>query len=82
MISTTREQYELVERDRLISRQVVAELYGLPVADAGEPIFSNPARAVKVNLRRPLPSGNVGETDVYGVQQHGPLLALRLPLPE
>ncbi|WP_042377994.1 DUF4387 domain-containing protein [Streptacidiphilus melanogenes] len=82
VIFSTREQYELVKRDRLISRQVVAELYGLPVADVGEPIFYDPARAVKVNLRRPLPSGNVGETDVYGAQQHGPLLALRLPLPE
>jgi hypothetical protein len=82
VIFTTREQYELVKRGRLISRQVVADLYGVPVADVGEPIFYDPARAVKVNLRRPLPSGNVGETDVYGAQQHGPLLALRLPLPE
>ncbi|WP_042416962.1 DUF4387 domain-containing protein [Streptacidiphilus anmyonensis] len=82
VIFTTRGHYELVKRDRLINRQVVAELYGLPAADVGEPIFYDPARAVKLNLRRPLPSGSVGETDVYGAQQHGPLLTLLLPLPE
>ncbi|SEM81945.1 DUF4387 domain-containing protein [Streptacidiphilus jiangxiensis] len=81
IIFTTRAQYELVKRERLVDRRVVAELYGVPVADVGEPIFYDPARAVKINLRRPLPSGAVGETDVYGAQQHGPLLALRLPVP-
>ena len=81
VIFTAREQYELVKRERLIDRRVVAELYGVPEADVGEPIFYDPARAVKINLRRPLASGDVGETDVYGAQQHGPLLALRLPLP-
>jgi hypothetical protein len=82
VIFTTQAQYELVKRDRLIDRQVVAGLYGVPVGDVGEPIFYDPARAVKINLRRPLTSGNVGETDVYGAQQHGPLLALRLPVLE
>ncbi|RAG85256.1 DUF4387 domain-containing protein [Streptacidiphilus pinicola] len=82
LIFTTRAQYELVKRDRLIGRRVIAELYGVPEADVGEPIFYDPARAVKINLRRPLTSGDVGETDVYGAQQHGPLLALRLPVAE
>jgi hypothetical protein len=35
-----------------------------------------PANAIKATLRRPLASGAVGETDVYGAQQHAPLLKL------
>jgi len=27
-------------------------------------------------MRRPIPSGDAGETDIYGAQQHAPLLSL------
>ncbi|WP_319949525.1 DUF4387 domain-containing protein [Streptomyces halobius] len=81
IIFTGQDQYELVKQRRAISRELVAELYRVPVDDVGEPIFYDPAKAVKINLRRPLVSGNVGERDVYGAQQHGPLLTLRLPTP-
>ena len=36
-------------------------------------------RAVKIVLERPLPSGDLGERDVYGAQQHAPLLGLEVP---
>ncbi|MFF4953346.1 DUF4387 domain-containing protein [Streptomyces chattanoogensis] len=81
IIFTAQAQYDLVKRQRAINRDMVAELYRMPVEDVGEPIFYDPAKAVKINLRRPLVSGNVGERDVYGAQQHGPLLTVRLPTP-
>lgn len=81
VIFTTQDQYDLVKRERAITREAVAQLYRVPVDAVSEPIFYDPARAVKINLRRPLVSGNVGECDVYGAQQHGPLLAMRLPTP-
>ena len=31
-------------------------------------------------IRRLIPSGEIGDTDVYGAQQHAPLLVLELPL--
>ncbi|PWI42943.1 DUF4387 domain-containing protein [Streptomyces sp. ICBB 8177] len=79
IVFTRREQFDLVARERAISKEWVAEAYGVPVADVAEPVYYAPARAVKITLRRPLVSGDIGETDVYGAQQHGPLLALRLP---
>ncbi|MFI9048343.1 DUF4387 domain-containing protein [Streptomyces sp. NPDC053427] len=81
IIFTGQDQYDLVKRQRAINRALVAELYQVAVDDVSEPIFYDPAKAVKINLRRPLVSGNVGESDVYGAQQHGPLLAMRLPTP-
>jgi hypothetical protein len=41
-----------------------------------------PAFAVKITLRRPWPSGAVGETDVYGAQQHVPLAGHAIEWPE
>ena len=38
----------------------------------------DPAKAVKVTIRRPIPSGALGETDVYGAQQHAPLMGLEI----
>jgi hypothetical protein len=39
----------------------------------------DPAYAVKITLRRPWGSGAVGETDVYGAQQHVPIAELDIP---
>jgi len=41
-----------------------------------------PAFAVKVTLKRPWASGAVGETDVYGAQQHVPLARHAIEWPE
>lgn len=34
------------------------------------------ANAVKFSLRRPVVSGSIGDSDVYGAQQHAPLLEM------
>ena len=34
----------------------------------------------KITIKRPICSGNIGETDVYGAQQHAPLLSLSFDL--
>ncbi|MDV2968763.1 DUF4387 domain-containing protein [Nitratireductor aquimarinus] len=39
------------------------------------------ARAFKVTLHRPIAQGNAGEGDMYGCQQHVPLLSLPVTLP-
>jgi hypothetical protein len=35
-----------------------------------------PAHAIKATIVRPMCSGDIRETDVYGAQQHAPLLDL------
>jgi hypothetical protein len=37
-----------------------------------------PSRAIKITIPRARMSGSVGDTDVYGAQQHGPLLEFEL----
>jgi hypothetical protein len=41
-------------------------------------IAYEPARAVKITIPRDVVSGDVGDRDVYGAQQHAPLLDIAL----
>lgn len=65
-----------------LDRATVARLYGLEEKDVVKIIEFDPAYAVKVTLRRPWGSGAVGEHDVYGAQQHVPLMQHAVEWPE
>ena len=38
------------------------------------------ARAFKATVPRVISSGDIGDTDVYGAQQHAPLLDIDIPI--
>ncbi len=73
--------YQLVKQSGLISRELVARLYHLQPQQVVTLVEFDPALAIKFTVVRPVPAGNPGDTDVYGAQQHAPLLALEIPLP-
>lgn len=77
IIFKDRRLYELFKRRRIITARSVAALYNLPVSDVLRVVWFEPAHALKVTIRRPIPSGDPGETDIYGAQQHAPLLGIR-----
>jgi len=55
----------------------IARLYGLSPHEIKVIPFV-PALAIKVVMPRRLVAGEPGDRDVYGAQQHAPLLGLRL----
>ncbi len=57
-----------------------ARLYGVAEARRAVHPLSTPARAFKATLPRLVPAGDIGDTDVYGAQQHAPLLDVDIPL--
>jgi len=59
-----------------ITKEKIAELYRIDESEVLSIIHFDPAYAVKITIVRPRPSGDLGETDVYGAQQHTPLFAL------
>jgi hypothetical protein len=67
---------------RALDRATISRLYGVPEDDVLKIIEFDPAYAVKVTLRRPRGSGAVGESDVYGAQQHVPLMQHAVPWQE
>jgi hypothetical protein len=70
--------YEQALRQNLINAALIARLYNIAEEDVLGIVAFEPANAIKATIRRPLVSGAVGETDVYGAQQHAPLLSLTL----
>ena len=64
-----------------INRRVITELYHIREEDVHSIISFPAARAIKATIVRPLPSGAFGERDVYGAQQHAPLMELEIELP-
>ena len=56
-----------------------AGLYGVMAEDVLKIIEFDPAHAVKITMRRAWGSGAVGEGDVYGAQQHVPLMEHAVP---
>jgi hypothetical protein len=79
-VFASREQYERVRDARILTPDVVARLYQRTIADVVDIIYFDPAKAIKVTMRRALPSGSPGDTDVYGAQQHVPLMNFRIVL--
>jgi len=60
-----------------LSATRIAELYGVPPAQVA--VVPYPvAHAIKIALPRLIVAGSPGDRDVYGAQQHAPLLGLEL----
>lgn len=74
--------HEEALRQDLINPALIARLYNIIPADVLGIIAFAPANAIKATIRRPLVSGAIGESDVYGAQQHAPLLSLCLENPQ
>lgn len=66
--------YATFKAEQRIDRTLVARLYGLAPEDVLDVIYFDPAAAIKVCLPRDVSSGAPGDRDVYGAQQHAPLL--------
>lgn len=71
-----REYFELFKSQNIVNAKLIAELYKIDVKDVLGIVWFAPANAVKATIKRPMPSGAPGETDIYGAQQHAPLLAI------
>ena len=75
IIFKTQELFQAFTAANIMTPQVFATLYHIPVEEVLSVKYFPPAKAVKITIRRPIASGDLGEKDVYGAQQHGPLLA-------
>ena len=72
--------YRRVKSSGVITRERIAELYGVEADQVTTFVEFDPGRAIKATLIRPVSSGSVGDGDVYGAQQHAPLLDIRIPM--
>jgi hypothetical protein len=74
--------YEQVKQGGSVTAATIAGLYGLPVDHVTDFVWFDPGKALKATLKRPVSSGAPRDSDIYGAQQHAPLLALTVALPD
>ena len=72
--------YRYVRELGFFTRELLAGLYGISADKIIDVIHFDPASAVKCTMVRPLVSGAPGDADIYGAQQHAPLLKLMIPV--
>ncbi len=71
--------YTRVADSEVLTPGTVAELYELEPEDV-KIVHFDAANAIKITMPRKGPtSGAPGDRDVYGAQQHGPLLGIMIP---
>lgn len=76
------DDYRRAKAGDLFSPELIADLYGIRVDQVLKVVYFDPAWAVKATLVRPWVSGSPGDADVYGAQQHAPLLSIEVLVPE
>ena len=73
------ESYHRVVDSGAISIQTICQLYHLEPKDICNIIFYEKALGVKVTYNRSVSSGTFRDRDVYGAQQHAPLMDILIP---
>ena len=78
VIFKDREGYEKVRDAKLINAEWFAKTYRL-TPEVVSIINYDAANAIKITIPRPTISGDIDDTDVFGGQQHGPLVDVDVP---
>ena len=73
--------FERVRATNVLRAELFSQLYQVDVDDVQFTIYPA-ALAFKATVPRKIPAGDFGDSDVYGAQQHAPLLAVDIPLNE
>lgn len=68
------DMFEKLKAANVINKATIARLYQIPEEDVLSIVYFPNAKAIKATIVRPLSSGALGERDVYGAQQHAPLV--------
>jgi len=74
-----KETFDKVHATGVICPELFAKLYNVSVDDILFTVYE-PGLAFKATLPRLVSAGDLGDTDVYGAQQHGPLIEVDIPI--
>ena len=75
----SRDNNERVVRSGVINRENICRAYNLQDKDITEVVFFDSAMGIKVTFNIKISSGSAFDRDVYGAQQHAPLMEFIIP---
>jgi len=73
-----KESYDRVISSQVLSAERMAELYHVDPAVV-QLFQADVALAIKISLPRPIASGSLQDTDIFGGQFHSPIVRLDIP---
>jgi len=79
MVFPDRGTFEKVRGSGVLNKQLISRLYSVRQEDVLLVEFP-PGNAIKATIPRLYGSGAVEDSDVYGAQQHGPLMDVEIPV--
>lgn len=79
IIFKSKEDYEAVKTEGVITKELIAKLYSLSVEDIIAFVYFDAANAIKATIPRPRAQGSIGETDMHAAQHHAPLMDIQIP---
>ena len=69
--------YERVKKSGALNKKLISRLYHTEEENIS--VIDYPAAwSIKITLPRRIISGSIGDTDIYGAQQHAPLLDVEI----
>ena len=74
-----RDVFEHVRDAGALSETAVAAAYGISEEQITSSFVFDAGMGFKFTLMRPRVQGSVGDSDIYGAQQHAPLLDIDIP---
>ena len=81
VIFSNKEVFECVKKSGALNQRTLASAYNLsPDAIVSGYIFE-PGLAFKFTIKRQFVQGSIGDSDIFGAQQHVPLLDIYIPIP-
>lgn len=76
IIFDDKQAYEQVKESQLIQEETISRIYRIEEDRIKSIVFFDQAMGIKITIARDISSGTVGDRDVYGAQQHAPLMNL------
>lgn len=73
-----KESYERVRNSEVITKSTIAKAYNIAESDIHHLVFFDQALGIKITMARGVSSGSIGDRDVYGAQQHAPLMNIKV----
>ena len=70
---------KMIKNSEIINKKLISELYNVSMDDISVLVNYDQAYAIKITMKRLIDSGTIGDTDVYGAQQHAPLMNIIIP---
>lgn len=73
-----KDKYYYVKEQQVLTPAIIARLYQIDETDIHHFVYFDQALGIKITMARDVSSGSAGERDVYGAQQHAPLMNLEV----